>query len=273
MTLRTLITLVLSLPLLSACQQTPKPAAVAPRAAAPAPTATPTAPVEKTPTAPAAAPAPARAPKTAPIVVELWHDTVCPWCRIGHAYLDEALKGFEHPVEVVYRPFLLNPQATDTPTNLKESLAAKYGAGRIDGMFDRVTGIGRKAGIAFKFDARMQTASSLRSHAVLDWAPENKRRPLLERIHKAYFEDHANIASPEVLAKLAAEVGLDQQGALAAAQDANRLAKVRQQATRKAGIRGVPHFRIGEEKLQGARPPNDLRAALDRVAAARQVAR
>lgn len=254
---RMLLALSLPVSVAGACQQASEGPASPPPAQALAPTAAPE-------------PAPAPATQEAPIVIELWHDTVCPWCRIGHAHLDEALEGFEHPTEVVYRPFLLDPGATDTPTPLRQVLAAKYGAGRLDGMFQRVTEIGRRVGLTFRFDEGMTTASSLRSHVLLDWAPPAKRGALLARIHKAYFEDHAHIASPEVLADLARAVGLDREAALAAINDPTRSDRVRAEATSKAGIRGVPHFRIGAETLHGAQPAQAIRAALDRAAAARQ---
>jgi predicted DsbA family dithiol-disulfide isomerase len=46
------------------------------------------------------------------VIVDVYHDIVCPWCRIGKANLDQALARWEgEPVEVGWRPYLLNPDA------------------------------------------------------------------------------------------------------------------------------------------------------------------
>ncbi len=90
-------------------------------------------------------------PAARPITVAVHHDTICPWCRIGGANLKAALTGWDGPpVRVVYRPFLLNPAAPAQGQDLRGHLGAKYGADRVEGMFARVTDVGRKAGVTFR---------------------------------------------------------------------------------------------------------------------------
>ena len=41
-------------------------------------------------------------------------DTICPWCFIGKRRLEEAMEtNFGQPIEIHYRPFLLNPDMPD----------------------------------------------------------------------------------------------------------------------------------------------------------------
>ena len=61
--------------------------------------------------------------------VEIYSDVACPWCYIGKRRFEKALA--EYPaageVEVVYRPFQLNPQAPATAVPLTKALAKKFG--------------------------------------------------------------------------------------------------------------------------------------------------
>ncbi len=250
--------LCLGVPLsLLACSEPP--AADAPsKAGAPVAEASPT----PSPTAVADNPAAAPADSPKPVTVELYHDVVCPWCRIGHAHLDAAIAQHGGPVEVVYRPFLLNPDAPEEPRSLKAYLGKKYGADNIDTMFARVTKAGESVGLMFNFSDASTVVASVRAHALLDWAPQAKRAELLAGLHKVYFEDNANIASAKVLGSLAASVGLDATEATAAVADGVRLKHVRKQATSTRAIRGVPYFRIGDQSLRGAQPAAALAKAI-----------
>ena len=59
-----------------------------------------------------AVPPPLPPPAPRPLRVEVWHDTVCPWCRIGIHNLEVAVDLWRGPTfEVVFRPYLLEPDA------------------------------------------------------------------------------------------------------------------------------------------------------------------
>lgn len=197
--------------------------------------------------------------------VEVTHDTVCPWCRIGCHNLHVALDALgPREVEVVYRPYLLEPDLPPQGADLRERLGKKYGPERVASMFTGVTQAGAKYGVRFDFDRVRVAPQTAPSHALIAWAPEGRRRALVTAIHLAYFEQGENIGDPAVLASLARGVGLDADAALAAARDAARLASVRQLATaaQSGGVRGVPHFVIGARELHGAQSPEALREAM-----------
>lgn len=259
---------------LVACGNTPSPAVSPSKPSAPAPAnaqppqQAPAAATAKAPATPAPVAVNTAKAVAKPIVIELSHDVVCPWCRIGHAYLDQAVAKYGGPVEIVYRPFLLDPNSPAEPRNLKASLEAKYGPG-IEKKFARVTQTGAKAGLKFTFNDKTRSFQSIKAHALLDWAPQPKRGAILDALHTAYFERNDDISSTELLAKIAAGVGLDPAGAKIAVTDTARLARVHAQATGQRGIRGVPHFQIGNQPpIRGAQPPKVLLQALAAAAAA-----
>lgn len=220
-------------------------------------------------TEPAAAPPTPAAPAVAPVRVEVWHDTVCPWCRIGLHNLEVALAGLgDVPVEVIHHPYLLEPAMPPEGRDLKAHYAAKFGAERMAGMFERVTAAGAAAGVRFDFESMKVSPATVSSHALIEWAPPDRRAAVIAAVHKAHFEEGLNIGDAGVLASIAAAAGLDREAARAAVTDPTRLAELRRRAgeAAAAGVRGVPHFVIGGRALNGAQPPEVLRAA---IAAAR----
>lgn len=210
------------------------------------------------------APPPPAVPAVAPVQVDVWHDTVCPWCRIGLHNLEVALAGLgDVPVELVHHPYLLEPDMPAEGRDLQAHYAAKFGADRMAGMFDRVTRAGAAAGVRFDFQSMKVSPATSASHALIEWAPSAKRAAVIAAVHKAHFEEGRNIGDAEVLSSIAASVGLDASEARTAVTDRTRLADLRRRAGEAtAHVRGVPHFVIGGRTLNGAQPPETLRAAI-----------
>src|SRR4051794_12457070 len=46
---------------------------------------------------------------TSPMKIDFVSDVACPWCAVGLASLEQALKRFGAPVELHFQPFELNP--------------------------------------------------------------------------------------------------------------------------------------------------------------------
>ncbi len=206
---------------------------------------------------PAAPPAPA-------LRVDVWHDTICPWCRIGLHNLDVAIAQSGARVEVAYHPFLLNPDAPPDGEDLREHLAAKFGPERVESMFARLSRVGADAGLRFDWAAIRRSPNTVASHAVIDWAPAERRARFVHELHTAYFEHGRDFGNTVEIGQIAQSAGLDARGAIAAAMDPNRLASVRERAAEasRSGITGVPRFVIGGRVLEGAQPVAALMAAI-----------
>ena len=63
------------------------------------------------------------------VLIEMVSDLVCPWCWLGMRRLNEAIAliGDEFPVEVIYRPYQLDPTVPREGMPYKEYMAAKFG--------------------------------------------------------------------------------------------------------------------------------------------------
>lgn len=211
--------------------------------------------------------------KPARVTIEVWHDVVCPWCRIGLHNLEGVLDGWERAgtgvaVDVVVHPYLLDPDVPAGGEDLRERLAGKYGAERVEAMFARVASAGASQGVEFKWDRVQKAPNTVPGHALVAFAPADKRFAILEALHRAYFEEGLDIGDATILEAIAKGVGLDPAAARAAVTDPARIAAVRAEAEQAnvRGIRGVPHFVIGGRDLHGAQDKITFRAALDEAA-------
>ena len=216
--------------------------------------------------APAAASAPSVAPqaKAAPVVVDVWHDTVCPWCRIGIANIEAASKRSGIAIELRLHPFLLDPSTPPEGRDLRAWLAQKYGGQQVAGMFDRVTAIGAHAGVHFDFAKVTRGPQTLASHVAIAAAPPALRDAFVHAVHVAYFEQGQDIGDVEVLARLADQVGWSAAEARDAANDRTRRDEVAAAARLASarGISGVPFVVIAGRSLHGAQPVETFAAAL-----------
>ncbi|MEV4460309.1 DsbA family protein, partial [Microbispora sp. NPDC049633] len=85
--------------------------------------------------------------------VEIFSDVVCPWCYIGHHRLRQAVRAFDGDVEVVHRPFQLDPDGVSGGEPLLRALERKFGgADRVAQMTGHVTGVAAQDGLELRFD-------------------------------------------------------------------------------------------------------------------------
>ncbi len=95
------------------------------------------------------------------MVIDFFHDTACPWCRIGRKHLSDALAGWDGPpVTAGYHPFLLAPNLPPEGLPFHEYMAAAKGDGAtVARMFRMVEEAGVTAGLTFRFDRMAYTLS------------------------------------------------------------------------------------------------------------------
>ena len=209
------------------------------------------------------------------MVIDIWSDMVCPFCYIGKRRLEKALSLFEGADEVSlrFRSFQLDPGGESYEgRDLHAVLAEKY-----DLSYDQSRrmnlSLARQAkddGLDYYMDSAIP-ARTLDAHRLCHWAAEQGRQDNMEeRIMKAYFTDSLNIADRAVLARLAAEIGLDEQAALDVLSSSRYIDEVRQDQEEAAalGIQGVPHVIIdGRWQVSGAQPAEVFLQALRKAKA------
>ena len=217
-------------------------------------------------------------PTASPVRIDIWSDIVCPWCAIGEAHLAQALERFEHgeDVEIRWHSFELDSAAPRVRNgDYVEALARKYGTGKdqAQAMVDTMTNRAAELGLSFRFD-RVQPGNTFDAHRLLHLAAERGlQQPLVDRFFTAYLSDGEAIGDPDVLQRLAVEVGLDAgEVAEVLATDAYAAAVRNDEAdARRLGVTGVPFFVFdGRYAVAGAQPAELLLDVLRRVVQERQ---
>ena len=154
------------------------------------------------------------------MIVEVWSDVVCPWCYIGKRRFEQAIErladdpDFDDTIEIVYRPYQLDPTAPPgTTTPVVDAYARKFGGReRAEAIIASITTTAAEEGLDFHL-YWAKRANTRDAHRVLQYAldhgPDGAQGALKERLLQAYFTDGLDVGDPDVLADAAAAVGLD----------------------------------------------------------------
>lgn len=206
------------------------------------------------------------------IQLDIFSDPICPWCWIGKSNLDRALESRpEHPFNVEWHPFQLNPDMPREGMDRRAYLEGKFGGkDRAVQVYARVAEAARAAGLEIDFERMERTPNTLDAHRLIHWAGlEGRQHAMVGRLFRAYFREGADIGDAATLTRLAGEAGLDaSMVARLLTTDADRddLA-ARDAHARSRGVDAVPTFLIDNRYvLQGAQPVQAWQEVIDDIA-------
>jgi predicted DsbA family dithiol-disulfide isomerase len=219
---------------------------------------------------------------TAQMRIDIYSDTVCPWCFLGKRRFELALaERPQYEPRVTWRPFELNPDMPWEGVEREGYLAAKVGdPARVAAMEEVLVRHGEAVGVQFRFDLIHRVPNSRRSHLLIAHAArQGLQARVKDRVMRAYFEEGVDIGDLEELVRLGVEGGLSEREARCAlvlreGQDGIVAAERHAAAI---GVSVVPTYIFdGQYTLTGAQEPSNMAQVLDQVAelgAAREAAR
>jgi predicted DsbA family dithiol-disulfide isomerase len=203
-----------------------------------------------------------------PMRIEVFSDVVCPWCYLGKRRLEAALAGFDGEAEVSWRAFQLQPDAprfgepgAGEPS--AEALAKRgYPPEQLAESQARLTGLAAEVGLDYHLD-RSFSVNSFEAHRLAKAAGrQGHADAMVERLFRAQLVEGLRVDDPEVLARLAAEVGVEPEAGAAAEEDAAAVVADLDEA-RAIGVSGVPFFVLDRRyAVSGAQPTELLERAL-----------
>jgi predicted DsbA family dithiol-disulfide isomerase len=203
--------------------------------------------------------------------VEIWSDVVCPWCYIGKRRFERALARFPHTdeLDVVFRPFQLDPGAPAVPTPVLDAYSRKFGGPEVARQIvERVTAAAAGEGLEFHLEVA-QRANTLDAHRVLDLALTRGVQPeVKERLLHAYFSEGRDVADHPTLIELGAEAGLDppEVAGMLAGDDRREAVIAARREAAALGIAAVPTYVIaGRWAVPGAQDPEVFEQVLARA--------
>src|SRR3954471_19266619 len=145
------------------------------------------------------------------ITIDFVSDVVCPWCAVGLASLETALKRLDGEIEaeIAFQPFELNPDMAPEGEDRDEHLMKKYGRTKEEFAASRETIRQRAAAVGFTMNGQDRVYNSFDAHRLLHWAGLNSQGEAQARLKhallRAYFTEGLNIADPDVLVAKAEE--------------------------------------------------------------------
>ena len=207
--------------------------------------------------------------------IDFISDINCPWCALGLAALDAAIKqlGDEIPLEVHCQPFELNPQLPASGVKLHDYLQQKYGMGvaQIRSVHETIAARGRE--LNFTFAERESLWNSFNCHRLLYWAEQEysaaKQLELKRALMQAYQGEGRDLSQSIVLLDVITSIGLDKNRAenILASDEFVQEVRTAQQMWANAGISAVPSLVINQQHLlQGAQTPDIYVQALRDIA-------
>ena len=193
--------------------------------------------------------------------LDILSDPICPWCYIGKTHLDRALgKVGDHPFEIEWHPFQLNPDMPAEGMGRRDYLEAKFGGkeGAVRA-YAPVVEAAEKAGLSINFEGMQRTPNTINAHRLIHWAGlEGRQGFVVQRLFEAYFRDARDIGDVEVLADVADGAEMDAavvQRLLDSDAEIEDI-RARDAHSRTMGVSSVPTFIVaGQHAVPGAQSP------------------
>jgi predicted DsbA family dithiol-disulfide isomerase len=201
--------------------------------------------------------------------VDIIVDTVCPWCYVGKARFEKALRS--RPIEnllIGWRPFQLNPRMPGEGKDRERYLAEKFGsAQRAERVYRGLRTAGEQEGLNFRFDRIKRTPNSVDSHRLIAFAGRaGHQNDIVDALFRGYFSFGRDIGDIGVLSDIAAENGLDRAETMEyLTSDRDRdVILAEDDMVRDLGVNGVPCYIIdGKYAISGAQSPEVFIQVLD----------
>ncbi|MDE2196940.1 MAG: DsbA family oxidoreductase [Gammaproteobacteria bacterium] len=199
--------------------------------------------------------------------IDVFSDTVCPWCFIGKRHLQAALvDAVLLDADIHWHAFQLNPDMPPEGRDRKQYLDAKFGGPEAaERIYTRVRDAGRGAGIDFRFDRIKRSPNTFNSHRLIRLATtRGKADAMVESLFRGYFIEGRDIGDNAILAQLGAAAGMegDLSAWLSSDNDTDEV-RADLHTAAQLGISGVPFFILDNRyALSGAQPVEIFTQAL-----------
>ena len=211
-----------------------------------------------------------------PMKIDFVSDVACPWCAVGLASLQQALKNSADAVQATlhFQPFELNPDMPPGGEDVNEHLARKYGGTPAQFEANRAAIRQRGAAVGFEFNpaGRGRIYNTFNAHRLLHWAGQqgdDQQLALKRALLEAYHGRSEAVEQDDVLLAAVKKAGLDEARAQEILASDEFAAEVRaaERHYQQAGISSVPAVIINDRHLiSGGQPPEVFEQALRQLA-------
>ncbi len=198
--------------------------------------------------------------------INVFADTICGWCFIGHKNLNKALKNFPNiKFDIRHIPFQLNPDMPTEGIHRDKYLEIKFGGKDYAApMYENMKLKAKESGINLNLDKIKRTPNTILSHLLIVLSEQfNLQNEIKEKIYQSYFIDGLDIGDIDVLIGIAKENNITEnifKEFINEKNIQNLTSKIL--VAKEKNISGVPLFEIGKDFISGAQSSIQLENAI-----------
>jgi predicted DsbA family dithiol-disulfide isomerase len=198
--------------------------------------------------------------------INVFADTICGWCFIGHKNLNKALKNFPNiKFDIRHIPFQLNPDMPAEGILRDKYLEIKFGGKDYAApMYENMKLKANESGINLNLDKIKKTPNTVLSHLLIILSEKfNLQNEVKEKIYQSYFIDGFDIGDIDVLVDIAKENNIAENIFKEFINEKN-IQNVTSKIliAKEKNISGVPFFEIEKDFISGAQSSIQLENAI-----------
>ena len=188
--------------------------------------------------------------------INVFADTICGWCFIGHTNLNNALKKFPNiKFDIHHVPFQLNPDMPTEGISREKYLEIKFGGKDFAApMYENMRLKAKESGLNFNLEKIKKTPNTVLSHLLINLSEKfNLQNEIKEKIYQSYFIDGLDIGDINILIDIAKQNNISENTFKDFINEKN-IENVNSKilVAKEKDISGVPFFEIGKDFISGA---------------------
>ena len=188
--------------------------------------------------------------------INVFADTICGWCFIGHTNLNNALKKFpKNKFDIHHVPFQLNPDMPTEGISREKYLEIKFGGKDFAApMYENMRLKAKEFGMNFNLEKIKKTPNTVLSHLLINLSEKfNLQNEIKEKIYQSYFIDGLDIGDINILIDIAKQNNISENVFKDFINEKN-IENVNSKilVAKEKDISGVPFFEIGKDFISGA---------------------
>ena len=198
--------------------------------------------------------------------INVFADTICGWCFIGHSNLNDAIKKFSNiKFDIHHIPFQLNPDMPAEGILRDKYLEIKFGGKDFAApMYENMKLKAQESGINFNLEKIKKTPNTVLSHLLINLSEQfNLQHKIIEKIYHSYFIDGLDIGDINILINIAKQNKISESVFKDFINEKN-IENVNSKilVAKEKEINGVPFFEIGKDFISGAQSSIQLESVI-----------
>ena len=198
--------------------------------------------------------------------INVFADTICGWCFIGHTNLNNTLKKFPTiKFDIHHIPFQLNPDMPAEGILREKYLEIKFGGKNFaTPVYENMKLKAKESGMNFNLDKIKKTPNTILSHLLINLSKQfNLQNEIKEKIYQSYFIDGLDIGDINILINIAKQNDISENVFKDFINEKN-IENVNSKilVAKEKEINGVPFFEIGKDFISGAQSSIQLESVI-----------